>query len=223
MFAFAVLIAAGPDLAVGTLHAIPLPWALAWKLPLARSAFPVRFMVFGDLALAVIVAVWLAAPLRHAALRWTIGLLAVAAVLANIPFMTAQAPSPRSQLPGFIATGQFRQYLTRGEIVLVISARGNAGLLFQAVTDFYFRVAGGFVNQAMTPRSDLPTAIQYLQAPSRPAEGAALDYLEDSRVGAVLFENSHPEPAILSAFNGMGLHGRVLGGVTMFRIPRDVS
>lgn len=223
MFVFAVLVAAGPDLAAGTLHALPVPWALAWKLPLARSAFPVRFMVFADLALAVIVALWLAAPLRHALLRWMTGLLAVAVVLVNIPFITAPQPTPSSQLPGFIASGQFRHYLTHGEIVLVISARGNAGLLFQAVSDFYFRISGGFVNQAMTPRSDLPRPIQYLQTPSKPVEGAALDYLEDSRVGAVLFENRFPEPAILSAFHGMGLRGRVLGGVTMFQIPRDAS
>jgi hypothetical protein len=133
---------------VGTLHAIPLPWALVWKLPLARSAFPVRFMVFGYLALAVMVARWLSAPLRRPALRWGLGVLAVAVVIVNIPFITWSQPSPRAALPAFIATGEYRHYLTRGETVLVISARGNAGMLFQAMTNDYFKIAGGFVNQA---------------------------------------------------------------------------
>ena len=164
MVVFATLIAVGPDLAIGSLHPVPLPWALAWKLPLARSAFPVRFMVFGYLALAVMLAMWLAAPLRLAALRWAVGVLAVAVVIADIPYISAPQPSSRAALPHFITAGQYRHYLARGETVMVISGRGNAGMLFQAVTDGYFRLAGGFVNQAMTQQSDLPPPISELNS-----------------------------------------------------------
>jgi hypothetical protein len=231
MLIFAVLIAIGPELAVGTLHPIPVPWALGWKLPLARSAFPVRFMVFGYLALAVMVAGWLSAPLRLAALRWLVGVLAVAAVIANIPYISPAQPSSRAALPGFITAGQYRHFLARGETVLVISDRGNAGLLFQAVTSGYFRIAGGYVNQALTERTDLPAAISDLNAAGTSAAspaaktvaGVALDYLEDSGVGAVLFEDHSPEPHLLSAFRGMRLRSRVVGGVTMFQIPHDLS
>ena len=229
MLAFAVLVAIGPELAVGTLHPIPVPWAPAWKLPLVRSAFPVRFMVFGYLALAVMLAMWLAAPLRLGALRWTVGVLAVAAVIADIPYISAAPPSSRAALPHFITAGQYRHYLARGETVLVISGRGNAGMLFQAVTDDYFRIAGGFVNQAMNQRSDLPAPISDLNSagsgPARPAgnTGTALDYLEDSGVGAVLFENNSPQPHLLSAFRDMRLRSRDVGGVTMFQIPHDLS
>jgi hypothetical protein len=228
MLVFAALIAVGPDLAIGSLHPVPLPWALAWKLPLARSAFPVRFMVFGYLALAVLLAMWLAAPLRLTALRWTVGVLAVAVVIADIPYISAPQPSSRAALPHFITAGQYRHYLARGETVLVISGRGNAGMLFQAVTDGYFRLAGGFVNQAMNQRSDLPAPISDLNsvgsAPAgNPRTSTALDYLEDSGIGAVLFENSSPQPHLLSAFRDMRLRSRNVGGVTMFQIPHDLS
>jgi hypothetical protein len=231
LLVLAVLIAVGPDLAVGSLHAIPVPWALAWKLPLARSAFPVRFMVFGYLTLAVMLAMWLGAPLRLAVLRWTVGVLAVAVVLANIPYVSATQPSSRAALPHFITAGQYRHYLARGETVLVISERGNAGMLFQAVADGYFRIAGGFVNQAMNQRSDLPAPINDLnsaltgpgRAGARTVASAALDYLEDSGIGAVLFENNSPQPHLLSAFRGMRLHSQDVGGVTMFQIPHDLS
>jgi hypothetical protein len=53
--------------------------------------------------------------------------------------------------------------------------------------------------------------------------GVALDYLEDSAVGAVLFEDNSPQPHLLSAFRGMRLRSRVVGGITMFRIPHDLS
>jgi hypothetical protein len=231
MVVFAALIAVGPDLAIGSLHPVPLPWALAWKLPLARSAFPVRFMVFGYLALAVMLAMWLAAPLRLVALRWVVGALAVAVVIADIPYISAPQPGSRATLPHFITAGQYRHYLARGETVMVISGRGNAGMLFQAVTAGYFRLAGGFVNQAMTQQSDLPPPISDLNSPgSGPARpvanivaSTALDYLEDSGVGAVLFENSSPQPHLFRAFRDMKLRSRVVGGVTMFQIPHDLS
>jgi hypothetical protein len=219
MFVFSVIVALGPDLTAGTQGAIPAPWALLWKLPLARSAFPVRFMVFGYLALAVMVATWLATPLRLTALRWLLAAVAVAAVIVNIPYLAAVHANPRALLPSFITSGEYRHYLTRGETILVISDRGNAGMLFQADADFYFKIAGGFVNQAMTPRSDLPSWIKSLQYPAATDYQNAFYLLRQAGVGAVLFENRFPEPQLLSAFYGLGLHGRVIGGITLFRLP----
>jgi hypothetical protein len=218
MFVISVLVALGPDITPGRLDAIPAPWALLWKLPLARSAFPVRFMVFGYLALAVMVAVWLATPLRLTALKWLLAAVAVAAVVANIPYIAAPHPNPRSPLPSFITSGQYRHYLTRGETILVISDRGNAGMLFEADTGFYFKIAGGFVNQAVTPRSDLPFWINALQSPSATTDQNASYFLRHAGVGAVLFENRFPEPLLLSAFYGLGLHSRVIGGITLFQL-----
>jgi hypothetical protein len=217
MFVFSVLVALGPDFTVGALHAIPAPWALLWKLPLVRSAFPVRFVVFGFLALAVMVAVWLASPLRLTALRWLLATLAVAAVIVNIPRITSAHPNPRSGLPGFIASGEYRRYLTRGETLLVISDRGNAGMLFEAVTGFYFKIAGGFVNQAVTPGSDLPTWVDTLQYPLVTGYQFTT-LLRHSGIGGVLFENDFPERQLLDAFEDLGLRGRVLGGVTLFQL-----
>jgi hypothetical protein len=219
MFVFSVLVALGPDLTAGRRGAIPAPWALLWKLPLARSAFPVRFMVFGYLALAVMVAVWLATPIKLTALRWLLAVVAVAAVIVNIPYIAAVHASPRAVLPRFITSGEYRRYLTRDETILVISGRGNAGMLFQADTGFYFRVAGGFVNQAMTPRSDLPFWVRSLQNPATTGYQNAFYYLRQDRIGAVLFENRFPEPRLLSPFYSLGLHSRVIGGITLFRLP----
>jgi hypothetical protein len=217
MFVFSVLVALGPDIAVGTLHAVPAPWAELWKLPLVRSAFPVRFVVFGFLALAVMVAVWLASPLRLSGLRWVLAAAAVAAVVVNIPRITAAHLSPKSALPAFITSGEYRRYLTRGETLLVISDRGNAGMLFEAVTGFYFKIAGGFVNQAMTPGSDLPPWVEMLRYPMVSGYQFA-SVLRHAGIGGVLFENNFPEPQLLGAFEGLGLRGRDIGGVTLFQL-----
>ena len=47
-FVFVIALAVGPNLVVTSIrHTYPLPWAGLWNLPIARSAEPSRFIVFG--------------------------------------------------------------------------------------------------------------------------------------------------------------------------------
>ena len=96
-------------------------------------------MVFAFLILAVMTALWLAdpAPFRRARLaRWALAALAVAAVAADVPALNINTTSGT---PTFIATGECRRYLEPGATVVVVSARRNEGMRWQAETDFYFR------------------------------------------------------------------------------------
>ena len=95
-FVFVLALAAGPALVVTNNQVYPLPWAKLWSLPIARSAEPSRFIVFGSLALAIALAVWLAAPTKSKLLRaarWGLGLLAVAAIITDTP-TSYQAVNP---------------------------------------------------------------------------------------------------------------------------------
>jgi hypothetical protein len=217
MFVFVLLVAIGPELLVANLHITALPWAELWNLPIARSAFPTRIMVFGYLALAVLVAVWLTAPLRATALRWLLAVVAVAGILADVgPIVHSTRPAYTST-PAFISTGEYRHYLTPKETVLVVSGRGNAGLLWQADTDFYLRIAGGYVSEAITQRTDLPAPAQLLAQPSRLADLGFLAYLRRDKVGAILIEASWP-PRWVASFAHLGLHGQLVGGVLLYRV-----
>ena len=71
MLIFVLLAALGPEVRLEGHRVTGLPWAALWKLPIVHSAFPARFMVFAFLALAVMVALWLAGPSRQ-----TVGALA---------------------------------------------------------------------------------------------------------------------------------------------------
>lgn len=88
-FALVVVLAAGPSLMLtGTEHTYRLPWAGLWNLPIARSAEPSRFIVFGLLAAAAALALWLAAPDRsrpRQAARWGLGRLTAAVILTDSP------------------------------------------------------------------------------------------------------------------------------------------
>jgi hypothetical protein len=225
MFVFVLLVAAGPELNVATIHMTSMPWAHLWNLPLARSAFPNRIMVFGYLALAVMVAWWLTVPLKKTVLRWLLALLAVAAVIADFGSIVRPTPPAYASIPAFITTGQYRLYLTRGENVLIVSARGNAGMLWQAETSFYFRIAGGYVNEAINHGTDLPAPVQALSElnpsvdPSVLAyiRPAALAYLKQDKIGAILIEQDFP-PRWWASFQQLGLRSQRIGGVILYQL-----
>src|SRR3984957_1567539 len=152
-FVIIVLLAAGPNLIIDGQSPFWLPWGAMWNWPFLRSAEPIRLIVFGYLALAMALALWLAAVGRSRlarAGRWALAVVAVAAIFADLPtFAEVVVPpppkhwtpaiaslQPTNALPAFFSDGLYRRYLTQGEIVVVVSHRGNAGMLFQAQTGF---------------------------------------------------------------------------------------
>jgi hypothetical protein len=228
MFALIVVIAIGPAPRVGSRQFGSLPWARLWTLPFAKSAEPVRLMLFGYLVLAIIVALWLALPAKSRLLlaaQWILALAAVAALVAYIPSVSALKPAvtgasaaarPPNALPAFISAGLYRDYLRPGEIVAVVSDRGNAGMLFQADADFYFRIDGGFINAALNSTTALPRPVERLMHPTPALEQRFLAYVHRARVGAVLVEQAWSAPW-MRVFAQMGLHGTTVGGVTIYR------
>jgi hypothetical protein len=229
VFVLVVALALGPSLAAGSRQLGSLPWGRLWSLPLARSAEPTRLMLFGYLVLAIVVALWLAAPAGNRLLlagRWVLGLAAVVTLLAyepppaamgSIPAGIASAAVPPADaMPAFISSGRYRDYLRPGEIVVVVSDRGNAGMLFQADTGFYFRIAGGFINAALTDATALPAPVEQLMHPSPAAEQQFRSYVHQAGIGAILVEQAWSAPW-MNVFSRMGLHGISVGGVIVYR------
>ncbi len=229
MFAVVIAAAAGPSLIVTDRPVSALPWGGLWNLPIARSAEPSRLIVFGFLILAFAVALWLAAPaasrLAQAA-RWGLGALALATIVADVPmFVSAAVPPaerqipaaatmrPSGALPTFITDGLYRRYLKPGETVVVVSARGNAGMLFQACSGFYFRIVGGYVNMSLSAQDPPPVAA--LTQPTRDTLRQFQDYLRDAGVGAILIDQAWAEPW-MSLIGWTGMHGTSVGGVTVY-------
>jgi hypothetical protein len=228
LFVLIIAAAIGPSLMVGTVQLGSVPWARLWYLPIVRSAEPLRIMIFGYLVLANIAAVWLAAPTKSRLLlvsRWILGLAAAVAIIGNLPAgsrgyvipasVRAHAASPADALPAFISTGLYRDYLRPGETVVVVSDRGNAGVLFQAETNFYFRIGGGFVNRSFTA-TDLPAPVAALSHPTPARKQQFRAYVHQAGVGAILVEQAWAEPW-MRVFSRMGLHGTQVGGMIVYR------
>jgi hypothetical protein len=213
MVAFLVLAALGPWFEVAGRGVFEFPWGKLWELPVVRSAFPERIMVFVYLGLAVVVAVWLARPGR-AWIKWLMALLVLAALVQDAPAMTLPA---RYHVPSFIAAGTYRKYLTPGETVLVLSRRGNAGMLWQAETDFYLRLSGGYVNESITPKSDVPTVVADLTHFTHARGRHFRWFLKHDKIGAILVERHWAEDwnALLARLR---LHHKLIGGVYLYQI-----
>jgi hypothetical protein len=192
-------------------------------------------MVFGYLVLTLALALWLAgqpaAPraLAPAAARWLLGLLAVAVLLADLPTF-AQVVNPHqagyrppptmhatNQLPVFITDGLYQRYLTPGETVVVVTHRGNAGMLFQAEADFYFKIAGGFINTSLTRQDAMPLPVSLLTHPTKARERGFTAYLRRAHVGAVLVDRAWSEPW-MKIFDRLGMPGTTAGGVTVYPV-----
>jgi hypothetical protein len=229
---FVIALAVGPILIFGNRQLVHLPWGGLWSLPIARSAEPSRLIIFACLVLSIALALWLAAPAASklaAAARWGLGLLAVAVLIADLPTsypavdplpLNYQSPATMhaaDPLPAFITEGLYRRYLSPGETVVIVTFRGNAGMLFQADADFYFRIAGGFINASLTPRQDaLPDAVGDLDHATPARIRQFNDYVRSAGIGAVIVERAWAQPWMLTVFGKAGLHGTSAGGVTIY-------
>jgi hypothetical protein len=221
MLAIIMVASLGPTIYVDGHAHWNVPWGHVWNLPILRSAFPQRLMLFGFLILAAMTAIFLAGPAKRLWARWPLGALVIAALVLDSPLLVIGNPAgdPHGDVPTFISTGQYRRDLSPGETVAVVSNVGNAGMLWQAETNFYFRLAGGYINAAITPRTDLPWQIQELAHTSnKNAQSYYQDfrnYVVQGHVGAILVQRES-EPRWIGILRKFGLHGHVIGGVLVY-------
>lgn len=224
MLAIIIVAALGPTVYVDGHPHWNVPWGHIWNLPILRSAFPARLILFGFLILAAMTAIFLSGPAKRLWSRWPLGALVVAALVLDTPILVIGNPAgdPHGDVPTFITAGQYRNDLSPGETVAVVSNVGNAGMLWQAETNFYFRLAGGYINAAITPRTDLPWQIQELAHANKTNIQSYYqnfrNFVVEGRVGAILVQRES-EPRWVGILRKFGLHGHVIGGVLIY--PTD--
>ena len=133
--------ALGPVLHVAGRQIVALPWALAGKLPLIKYALPVRFGNYAFLVLAIILSLWISGPGVRFAKALTV--MAMIAIFPNPAFLFRES---RYITPAFFADGLYRNYLARGDNVLVIPyGASGPSMAWQAQTRMYFRMPGGYI------------------------------------------------------------------------------
>ncbi len=213
LLAIIIVASLGPALYFEGGRVITFPWFWVWQLPIVRNAYPSRLMLFAFLVLAVMAALWLASTTSKF-WRVPLALLVVYALYQDAPIVHV---APQGTVPSFIATGAYRHHLSRGETVVVVSNIGNAGMVWQADTDFYLRLAGGYINQSITRRSDLPPPVQHLAHASPGYVRSFESYLRKDHIGAILIDQKHP-PKWVGVFWRIGLKGHIVDNVVIYPV-----
>ncbi len=133
-----MLIALGPIIHFNGIDRAPSVWLPALIVPIVNNALPARFVLYAFLTLSVIVTLWLCDSRRKAAARWVVATIALLSVLPGaVPEMPATLP--------FFTQQSYREYLSPNETIAVLpfGPYGEA-MKWQAQSNFYFRVAGGY-------------------------------------------------------------------------------
>ena len=212
MLAIIVVVSLGPVVYLEGRPSVVPPWARLFRLPFVRNAYPLRLMEFAYLVLAVAIALWLAGPAKRMQwARWPLAVLVILSIALDAAPIKVRA---HNEVPAFISEAQYRRQLSPDEIVVVISNVGNAAMLWQAQSGFYMRVAGGYINQDINHRTDLPAQVHVLTNPT-PAHVATFErFVRANHIGAILLDGGVPGWADI--FTDIGLVGHSSGGVVVY-------
>jgi hypothetical protein len=219
MLIFIMAASLGPAVYMDGRRIAALPWGGLYDLPVVRNAWMSRLMVFAFLALAVATAQWLAGSGRLQRLtRWPLAVLVIGAVALNAFPAVA---SGKSAVPAFISSGRYRSELSPGEIVVVVSNVSNAGMLWQAQSGFYMRLAGGYVNMGYQRPADLrladvPVPVQDLLRDTPASVESFEAYVKNNNVGAILLDARQEPSRWARIFARVGLAGNLVGNVVVY-------
>src|SRR5205085_8877313 len=135
-----LLCSLGAHLHVAGARTLPLPWAIVDGLPVIGLMLPARFMVYCDLAAALLATTWLSRT-HHRRSAWVLVLLSIAFLAPAVRrgYWNSVPPVPR-----LFRSSAYRRTFRARDIVLVLPM-GFAGqsMLWQADAHLGFRMAGG--------------------------------------------------------------------------------
>ena len=216
MLAVIVVLLLGSYLHVAGYPTIPLPWKVLDR-SLLREALPVRLGVYLFLIVAVIAAMWLAAPRagRWAVAKWVVAAVSIAFLLPNIGVGWWRWHPPN---PPFFTTHEYRSALRRGETVLVLPF-GYLGfsLLWQAETGMWFRLAGGYLGRILPADYQTDPLLPALFGVAKPNPEDLRSFLTHRHVDAVILDPAEPQqwPGALAA---LGLKPVSVGGILLYPV-----
>jgi hypothetical protein len=196
-----------------------MPGAIITRLPLMSKATPARFAMYAFLILAVISSIWLTdlscAPIVRAAI---VGLL----VLTTLPNLSANYWVRPANTPAFFTSGSYRKYLSPGETVIALPywMLGN-GMLWQAQTDLYFRMAGAWTGPP-PPEFDRWPIVKALATNMLPPEPELQfkAFVANHNVDAVI-AGAGTDPVFQRMLSSLDNAPTSIGGVTIYRASAD--
>jgi hypothetical protein len=218
--ALAMLLSLGPVLHVLGSEIVPMPWWLFSKLPLTNQALPGRFGMYIYLAAALIVSIFFSENRYPAWLDVSLAILSVGFLAPNLSRLVVTSSTDE---PMFFKSGECTRYIAAGDNVLFLPhGEQSMSLLWQAQSDFYYRIATGRVG--MTP----PTSARWPILQSFDSNQAILGFTDQLKafLGAnqvkeiIVEESKHgPWPQLLAK---LPITPIAVDGVLFYRVPDEI-
>jgi hypothetical protein len=205
--------------------AIRLPWAAFARLPVFDHLLPVRFAMFVSLVVAVLVAQALALPGRGRAWgRWALALVGVVALL---PTFSGSNWSGKATAAPFFDDGTYKRYIQRNEIILGFPMQSGDHMVWQADSDYYFRMASGYISAEVPPDFWRDPVVGNMLSgdgagaiPREHLPAAVRDFLDRHQVGAIVVEPSLA-PWWEGVLDELHLRKDEIGGIILYRVERS--
>ncbi len=233
-FALVVIMSLGPALHTGIKPRMPMPWRFFHMLPLLDEVLPGRLGMYMYLIVAVCAAIYLARtplPIWLRILGAGLSLLFIApnfSIWRHVGWFAPLLGTPgltKIHVPDFFSSGQYRQYLARGDNVLMLPlglGGSNAGMLWQAQSDFYFNTTDWFGAVAPPDSGRWPIIKAFHSSTTIIDFREQLQgFLGGHQVKAIILDSATPGrwPSILS---DAGMTSVSVGGVLFYRVPGAV-
>ncbi len=214
-----VIASMGPVLHIVGTETLPLPWALMTNAPFINVALPARFMVYSFLIIALIAGLFLSRIKMNRIAKY---MLLVTSLIFLIPNTPNGQFVDTASTPAFFSQDIYKQYLAREDTVVIIPY-GDQGesMLWQAETNMYFRMAGGYVGSTPQSFSDLPIVNTFYTGNLIPDyEKQLKEFTSTHDVKAIIVADSSPE-TFYQLFSSLGVEPQHVGGVTLFLVPQN--
>jgi len=210
----------GPKLHISGKAFFLLPWAVFVHIPLVNNALPGRFMMYAFLCLAIMTSICLA---RLSSGRSKV-LLGTLILISSLPNVGSGVWSSSIPIPPFFTQKSYRKYLRRGDTVLIFPFGGESyEMLWQALSDMYFRIAGGHLTLPPPEYQRWPILSAFLTGDlPMDTERQLACFLTTHNVSAVLVEAAN-DPIGRSVMSVLRVNPVEDGGVLIYRLPTTLD
>lgn len=220
MFLAGIVLSIGPRLHILGERNLWMPGFIVGQVPLLQHAVPVRWVMYAWMALAVIVAIWLAEASSRGWWRYALVALGIVMVLPSQHSTRDVAPVYHETLgtSPFFSDGAFRESIGPETIVLAIPRAVGDEMLWQVRSGMAFRLASAYIGPTK-PKNGLGNLSQEEPPPDAEAFVAAL---HDSQVEVIVADWPMSDEWRSFLEGTSGSTAVVVGDIAMFRVSSAI-
>ena len=231
-----MLLSLGPKLHIAGYSTFTLPEYYLNKFPVINQLLPERLMVYVFFVASILIGLWVGknlTGLRAGRIDLTIYFKYILIVLTLIflfPNVRGGTAHTAIHIPNFFTSGNYKNYIQRGDNVLFLPYAGNGdSMYYQVYTDMYFNLAEGYVGPwDLTPKEFLknPIAYKLQNITITPLTSSDVNdfkkYLSDFNVNEIVIPQSeyhYFQPVI----SGLGIQPVNINGILVYKVNKNYN